>query len=51
MKVIKIDYENKTFTTDEGDEYPLMFGVDESITIEDFQQIIDNSENIMKNLI
>lgn len=51
MKVIKIDYENKTFITDEGDEYPLMFGVDESITIEDFQQIIDNSENIMKNLI
>lgn len=50
MKVIKIDYENKTFITEEGDEYPLMFGVDENITIEDFQQILDNSENIMKNL-
>ena len=50
MKVIKIDYENKTFTTEEGYEYPLMFGIDESITIEDFQQILYNSENIIKIL-
>lgn len=50
MKVIKIDYENKTFITEEGDEYPLMFGIDKNITIEDFQQILYNSENIMKNL-
>lgn len=50
MKVIKIDYENKIFTTEEGDEYPLMFGIDEGITIEDFQRILDFSEHIMENL-
>lgn len=43
MKVNKIDYENKTFLTEDGDEYPLMFGIDENITI-------DESENIMRKI-
>ena len=25
MKVINIDFDNKTFTTDDGTEYPFMF--------------------------
>ena len=50
MKVIEIDYENKTFKTEEGDEYPLMFGIDENVTLEDFQQILDDSANIIEKL-
>lgn len=34
MKVVNIDFENKTFTTDDGTEYPFMFDVNPSITIE-----------------
>ena len=40
MKVVKIDFENKTFFTEDGDEYPLMFGIDENITLEEFQKIL-----------
>lgn len=50
MKVIKIDYEHKTFLTEDGDEYPLMFGIDENITIDEFQKILDESENIMRKI-
>lgn len=50
MKVIKIDYEDKTFFTEDGDEYPLMFGIDENITIDEFQKILDESEDIMRKI-
>lgn len=50
MKVIEIDYENKTFLTEDGDEYPLMFGINENITIDEFQKILDESEDIMRKI-
>ena len=33
MKAINIDFENKTFETDSGETYPLMFDIDDTITI------------------
>lgn len=50
MKVIKIDYKDKTFLTEDGDEYPLMFGIDENVTIDEFQKILDESEDIMRKI-
>lgn len=49
MKVINIDFENKTFITDDGIEYPFMFDVNPSITIEEFQTLVDESEDVIKN--
>ena len=51
MKVINIDFENKTFETDNGETYPLMFDVDESITLEEFQELVDKSENVIKQVL
>lgn len=51
MKVININFENKTFETDNGETYPLMFDVDESITLEEFQELLDKSENTIKELL
>lgn len=50
MKVVKIDFENKTFSTEDGEEYPLMFGIDENITLDDFQKILDEGEDIMRQI-
>ena len=51
MKVINIDFKNKAFKTDNGETYPLMFDVDESITLEEFQELVDKSENAIKELL
>ena len=51
MKVININFENKTFETDDGETFPLMFDVDESITLEKFQELVDKSENTIKELL
>lgn len=51
MKVVNIDFNNKTFDTDNGETYPLMFDVDESITLEEFQELVDKSENAIKQVL
>ena len=51
MKVINIDFENKTFGTDNGETFPLLFDVDESIPLEEFQQLVDKSENAIKEVL
>lgn len=51
MKVINIDFENKSFTTDDGIVYPFMFDVNPSITIEEFQSLIDKCEKNIKDLL
>ena len=51
MKVININFENKTFETDNGETYPLMFDVDESITLGEFQELVDKSENTIKEVL
>lgn len=44
MKAISIDFKNKTFETESGETYPLMFDVDETITLEEFQELVDKSD-------
>ena len=51
VKEINIDFENKSFTTDDGIEYPFMFDVNPSITIEEFQTLIDKCEENIKDLL
>lgn len=51
MKVVKIDLKNKTFETDNGETYPLVFDVDESITLEEFQTLVDKSESAIKEVL
>lgn len=51
IKVISIDKINKEFTTDDGNTYPILFDIDEDITVEDFQKAIDDSKKIMLNII
>ena len=50
MKVININFENKTFETEDGTEYPFMFNVDESMTLEEFQALVNESKNIVNKL-
>lgn len=51
MKAISINFENKTFETDSGETYPLMFDMDETITIEEFQELVDKSEKAIKEVL
>lgn len=51
MKVINIDFKNKTFKTENGETFPLMFDVDESITLEEFQELVNKSENAIKEVL
>ena len=51
MKVINIDFKTKAFETDNGETYPLVFDVDESITLEEFQELVDKSENVIKQVL
>lgn len=51
MKVINIDFENKIFETVNGEIFPLMFDVDESIPLEEFQELVDKSENVIKEVL
>jgi hypothetical protein len=51
MKVTNINFENKTFETDNGETFPLMFDVDETITLEEFQELVDKSENAIKKVL
>lgn len=51
MKVINIDFKNNAFETDSGETYPLMFDIDDTITIEEFQELVDKSENAIKEVL
>lgn len=51
IKVVSIDIENKEFTTDDGNVYPILFDIDKDITVDDFQKAIDDSKKIMLNII
>ena len=42
VKVTKTDY-----TLDNGDVYEHTFDVDENITVEEFQSLLDNAKNII----
>lgn len=42
VKVTKTDY-----TLDNGDVYEHTFDIDENITVEEFQSLLDNAKNII----
>lgn len=53
IKVVFIDTENMTYTCDDGNEYPLMDGL-EKLSVEELQKHIDNARkttiDILKNI-
>lgn len=53
IKVVSIDTENMTYTCDDGNEYPLMDGL-ENLSVEELQKHIDNARkttiDILKNI-
>lgn len=53
IKVVSIDIENMTYTCDDGNEYPLMDGL-ENLSVEELQKHIDNARkttiDILKNI-
>lgn len=51
MKVTNIDFKNKTFETVNGETFPLLFDVNEPITLEEFQELVDKSENAIKEVL
>ena len=51
IKVLSIDIKNREFTTDDGNIYPILFEIDEEITIDDFQKALDESKEIMIKLL
>ena len=51
MKVININFKDKTLETDNGEIFPLMFDVDESIKLEEFQELVDKSESAIKEVL
>jgi hypothetical protein len=61
MKTLKQKMENKTFKVvritktefelDNGDIYPHTFELDEDISVEEFQVLLDNSKQTIINLI
>ena len=51
IKVVSIDMENEEFITDDGNIYPILFDIYEGITIEGFQKALDDSKEIILNLI
>ena len=51
MKAISIDFENKTFETNDGEIYPLMFDVDKTITLEEFQELLKKKKKAIKEVL
>ena len=51
MKVTNINFKNKTFETDNDETFPLLFDVNESIPLEEFQELVDKSENAIKEVL
>lgn len=51
MKVISINFEAQAFETDSGETFPLLFNVDESMTLEEFQELIGKSKSAIKQLL
>ena len=50
IKVVSIDTENMLYTCDDGNEYPLMEGL-ETLSIEDFQKYIDSEKQTTLDII
>ncbi len=50
IKVLSIDAENMLYTCDDGNEYPLLDGM-ETMTIEELQKHVENAKQITCNIL
>ena len=50
IKVLFVDKDNMTYTCSDGNEYPLMDGM-ESLTIEELQTQLDNAKETTYNIL
>ena len=50
IKVVSIDTENMLYTCDDGNEYPLMDGL-ETLSIEELQRHIDSAKETILDII
>ena len=51
MKVKSLDLNNKIFITEDNEEYPILFDIDDFITLDKFQELLNKSSNIIEKLI
>lgn len=49
FKVVRVD--NNEFELDNGDVYPHNFDLDNDITVEEFQKLLDNSKELILKMI
>ena len=50
LQVLSIDKENMTYTCSDGNEYPLMDGMDD-LTVEELQKQLDNARQTTYNIL
>ena len=50
VKVVSIDKENMTYICDDGNEYPLMDGM-ELLTIDELQKHLNNAKDVTINIL
>jgi hypothetical protein len=50
IKITAVDYQNGTFTCDDGNEYPLMDGC-ETLSIEELQEHLNNAKDVVCELL
>ena len=50
LKVLSIDKETMTYTCSDGNEYPLMDGMDD-LTVEELQKQLDNAKQTTYNIL
>ena len=50
VKVVSIDKENMTYICDDGNEYPLMDGM-ELLTIDELQKHLNNAKGVTINIL
>ena len=50
LQVLSIDKENMTYTCSDGNEYPLMDGMDD-LTVEELQKQLDNAKQTTYNIL
>ena len=51
MKDKSLDLNNKIFITEDNEEYPILFDIDDFITLDKFQELLNKSSDIIEKLI
>lgn len=51
MRIKSIDFNNRTFETENGDVFPFVFDIDNAISLVEFQELVNRSEQVIKQLL